>query len=367
MRFITRAIGIMGPVVLVTCAFGDNGNSSFLAQLSNLSTVGSTVPSNGDVNPYGTAVVPQSKGALVEGDVLVSNFNNSANNQGAGTTIVEIGSDGKPMVFAQLNTASLPGTCPGGVGLTTALVVLRSGWVIVGSLPTSDGTAATAQAGCLIVLNQNGQPVMTLAGNGINGPWDMTALDFDDVAILFVTNVLNGTVAADGQTVNGATVLRIVLATPSQDGTMPQELGRTPIASGLGEHSDPDALIVGPTGLGFAPNGTLYIADTVASRIAAVPNALFRMDSAGVGTTVSQGGALNGPLGLTIAPNGDILTVNASDGNIVETTPSGTQVATKAIDVSLQGAGTLFGLAITHDGKGVYFVDDGNNTLNVLR
>jgi parallel beta-helix repeat protein len=51
---------------------------------------------------------------------------------------------------------------------------------------------------------------------------------------------------------------------------------------------------------------------------------------------------------------------------MVETTADGRQVAVKAIDVSQQGGGTLFGLAITSNGKGVYFVDDGNNTLNLL-
>lgn len=72
------------------------------------------------------------------------------------------------------------------------------------------------------------------------------------------------------------------------------------------------------------------------------------------------------PLGLALVPNGDILTVNGGDGNMVEITTGGQQVAVQAVDVSQQGAGTLFGLAISPDGKGVYFVDDGNNTLNLL-
>jgi hypothetical protein len=37
----------------------------------------------------------------------------------------------------------------------------------------------------------------------------------------------------------------------------------------------------------------------------------------------------------------------------------------RAIDVSDQGAGTLFGLIATPNS--VYYIDDGNNTLNVLR
>jgi len=85
-----------------------------------------------------------------------------------------------------------------------------------------------------------------------------------------------------------------------------------------------------------------------------------------VGKTVSAHGALNGPLGLAIAPNGDILTVNSNDGNIVETTPPGSQVAVKTIDTSGMGAGTLFGLAVAPGGTGVYYVDDGDNTLDFL-
>jgi hypothetical protein len=280
---------------------------------------------------------------------------------------MDVAPNGTVKVFAQIGP-QLPGPCPGGVGLTTALVVLRSGWVVVGSLPTSDGTAATAKAGCLLVLNSAGQVVETFSGlvNGvrINGPWDMTAFDLGSVAELFVTNVLNGTVAAKGSVVNRGTVVRIILFIPNNG--MPQELLRTAVGSGFGERTDPAALVIGPTGVGLGADGTLYVADTLANRIAAIPNAVVRSGSGGTGTTVSSGGALNGPLGLTIAPNGDILTVNAGDGNIVETTPAGSQVATKTIDTSGQGAGTLFGLAITPNRKGVYFVDDGDNTLDLL-
>ena len=91
-----------------------------------------------------------------------------------------------------------------GVELTTALSVLPDGFVVVGSLPTSDGTSATASAGCLIVLNREGHAVEDLAGRHINGPWDMTAVPTEHGAALFVTNVLNGTVAANGAVVNPA-------------------------------------------------------------------------------------------------------------------------------------------------------------------
>src|SRR6266851_3083968 len=194
--------------VLFLSASADAADPSFLSTLHNVSTIASTVPGNGDVNPYGVALVPNTTGSLVANSVLVSNFNNVANLQGTGTTIVQISPSGALTMFAKIDAASLPGNCPGGVGLTTALVVLRSGFVIVGSLPTTDGTSATAKSGCLIILNSSGKPVATLSGNGINGPWDMTAVDMGNGAVLFVSNVLNGTVAAGGAIVSHGSVLR---------------------------------------------------------------------------------------------------------------------------------------------------------------
>ena len=124
----------------------------------------------------------------------------------------------------------------------------------------------------------------------------------------------------------------------------------------------------GAVGVGVGRNGTLYVADTINNRIAAIPNAIFRMHSAGTGVTVSKGSALKGPLGLVIAPNGDILTVNSLNGNLVETTPHGAQIAVKKLDTSgsSPGAGALFGLAVAPRGSGVYFVDDAVNTLDLL-
>ena len=64
--------------------------STFLGPLHTLTKVASTVPGNGDLNPYGVAVVPRTLGRLHRGDVLVSNFNDHTNAQGTGTTIVAV-------------------------------------------------------------------------------------------------------------------------------------------------------------------------------------------------------------------------------------------------------------------------------------
>ncbi len=83
------------------------------------------------------------------------------------------------------------------------------------------------------------------------------------------------------------------------------------------------------------------------------------------GTVLTEGGHLKEPLGLALAPNGNIITTNGGDGNMVETTPAGKQVATKTADTKT-GAGSLFGLVVAPGGKGIYFVDDGDNTLRLL-
>jgi sugar lactone lactonase YvrE len=148
----------------------------------------------------------------------------------------------------------------------------------------------------------------------------------------------------------------------------PLLVAHTVIGSGFGERTDPAALVVGPTGLGLDSHGTLFVADSVGNRITAIPAALIRLSSAGTGNVVTAGGALNTPLGLTIAPNGNVLTVNGGDGLLVETTPAGKQVATALLDNtgSPPGAGALFGLAVTPNANGIYYVDDAANTLNLF-
>ena len=338
----------------------------YLSHFATVTTVASTVPPNGDVNPYGVANVPFSTGSLVRGDTLVSNFNASNNTQGTGTTIVEVAPSGQVSVFAQINP-NLPG-CPGGIGLTTALSVLNDGYVVVGSLPVTEQGSGTPEAGCLIVLNSAGVPVETWAGHGINGPWDMTAQQlFGPFAQLFVTNVLNGTVAAAGNEVDQGTVLRLSVFEPA--GRPPLLFGTTTIATGFPEELNSSALVLGPTGVALEPNGTLYVADTVHSRIAAVPFATSRFfPASGGGLTVSQNGSLNSPLGLAVVPGGDLVAVNGNDGNAVEVTPFGAQVDTLTID-PFDSGGDLFGLAVAPGGHGILFVDDNGdaNTLDLLQ
>jgi hypothetical protein len=373
---------VLSMLVAATAALAADEHA-VLPPLKTISTIASTVPGNGDVNPYGMAQVRRTVGNLRAGHILISNFNDSANLQGTGTTIVDVAPDGHMSLFAALNAATLPGPCPGGVGLTTALVVLEQGWVIVGSLPTSDGTAATAQPGCLIVLDSLGNAVETFYGSLINGPWDMGAFDGEHEAKLFVTNVLNGTLAAGGQVVHGGTVTRLDLKVA--DTAMPVLESITVIASGFAERTDPVALVIGPTGVGLRAacasdrddcgeqggehrdGALLYVADTLNNRIAVIDHPLGRTTSAGTGHTLSTGGSLNAPLGLTVAPDGHLLIVNGDDGFITEITPGGAQIAKMLLDNvgSPPGNGALFGLVYNPE-HGIYFVDDNTSTVNLL-
>jgi hypothetical protein len=342
------------------------GSAAYLSHFSTLTTIASTVPGNGDQNPYGVFVIQQSTGRLQAGNVLVSNFNNAKNLQGTGKTIVEVTPGGQRTTFARINPSKLPGSCPGGVGLTTALEVLPGGWVVVGSTPSRNGQAATAKAGCLLVLNSNGKVKETISGYGINGPWDSAAVVRGRFAYLFVTNVLNGTVAAGGKVVHDGYVLRLKLRL--HRAAPPSLVASTVIAKGYPQRTDSVAFILGPTGVGLSQSGKLYVAETLTSRIFAISDAVFGPGSLGQGALVTKGGKLNMPLGLAIAPNGHVLTVNGGDGRIVETTPAGAQIFSRYLDMSgfPPGAGALFGLAVTPYQGGVYYVDDATNTLNLF-
>lgn len=368
-RALLCTLGLLCPIAwALGPALAHASSPPFLAGLTP-AAIATTQPRNMDQNPYGIVSVPSNVGSLHRGDLLVSNFNDSANTQGTGTTIVQIPRGGNSQVpgsasvFARIRASKLPEPCPGGVGLTTALAVTRSGLVIVGSLPTTDSQLDTAGSGCLLVLNSKGRVVETIAGAPINGPWDMTAVDHGSFVTLFVTNVENGDVATSPTPVDDGTVVRLQLLTIP--GVRPVVFGERVIATGFPELASSTAVVLGPTGVALSDDGTLYVADTEGNRIAAIPDALFRQfPIGGGGITVTDNGALNAPLGMTLAPNGDILTANGGDGLVVETRPQGKQVA--QLDTGF-GGGSLFGLTLAPSADKVYLVDDGNNTLAVLR
>jgi hypothetical protein len=322
----------------------------------------STVPPNGDLNPYGVAFVPlnfsSGSGPLQPGDILVSNFNNSMNLQGTGTTIVRIPASGPVSTF--FAGPPHPGGSSG-LGLSTALAVLRKGFVIVGNVPSKDGTDATVRPGSLLVIDNTGQVISTISGPLIRGPWDMTVQDEGDRAIAFVSNVLAGT------------VVRLELSVASNGVTV---TNTTVIASGYHHRGDPAAFEVGPTGLVYDSGpDVLYVASTEDNAVFAVQQAGTRTGSGGTGTIIySDAVHLHGPLAMAEAPNGHLLVSNSdvinSDPNqpseIVEFTKTGQFVKQLSVDPAQGGS---FGLAVKANrqtGTTLFAaVDDNTATLTV--
>jgi hypothetical protein len=340
----------------------------FLASIHHDTTLSTTVPANGDQNPYAIVVAPVSAGSIQKDDVLVTNFNNDKNLQGLGTTIVDYNPATKQLsVFAEL-PRHLP-QCPGGIGLTTAMTMLKSGWVIVGSTPSEDGTTATLGKGCLLILDSHGKLAGALTGANIDGPWgNMATVDKGKTATLFISNAgfELGAPTADSPVVKLATVLRLELTIP--DGKPPFVKSQTVIGSGFGAQADKDAFLVGPTGVQLGKDDTLYLSDAIGNRINAIRHASTRTTSAGIGRIVTQDGLLQRPLALTTAPNGNLLVANGQNGQVVEIDPlTGKQLSAIWVDQNKAqtppGSGDLFGIAMTPAGNGFYYVEDEVNTL----
>jgi hypothetical protein len=337
-------------------------------------TLTSTVTDNGDVNPYAVVVAPASSGKIEKDDVLVDNFNNISNLQGTGTTIVGYRPSTKTTYLFAKIPQNLP-ECPGGVGLTTAMTMLKSGWVIVGSTPSKDGTTATKGDGCVIVLDSTGKLVSVWSGPSINDPWgDMAVVDDGSTATLFISMAgfaIPGPDVIDPKTklpvvVRKSTVLRLELSIPQ--GKPPELVSQTVVGDGFAARADRDNFLLGPTGLALAPDHTLYVTDGLDNVITALPDATTRNDSAGVGKIVTQGGLLAWPLAMIWSPEGHLLVCNGKDGRLVEIDPvAGKQIYAQWINndqaQSPPGNGDLFGIALSPDKTGFYYVMDDVNTL----
>ena len=342
----------------------------YLKGIKHFTTLTSTVPDNGDQNPYAIVVAPVSAGKITAGDVLVTNFNDKNNLQGLGTTIVAFTPSTKKLTLF----ASIPRhleQCPGGIGLTTAMTMLKSGWVIVGSLPSQDGTTSTKGQGCLVVLDSQGNLASVITSANINGPWgNMAVIDNGTSAVLFLSNTGFGVEAPGQDVVNEANVVRLELTIPA--GKPPTVAKETVIASGFGEQADKDVFIIGPTGLALGRDDALYVSDAIGNRIARIPDAVKRTTSAGTGEDVTKDGLLRRPLAMVMAPNGNLLVTNGLNGQCVEINPAtGKQLHALWIDAnraqSPPGSGDLFGIAMTPTGDGFYYVKDEMNTLVLAR
>ena len=320
----------------------------------------STVAANGDMTPYGVAFVPTrfpAGGILNAGDLLISDFANKEGKAGLGVSLVRIRPTGAQSTFFQGS----------GVGLAAGLKVLRAGFVLVASLPTLDGTTATVQQGSLLVIDKNGSQVTSIADPDLlDGPWDLAVLDRGPTALVFVSNVLNGTVT------------RLVLTvTQTATGQTVTASNLTRIASGYVHRIDPAVPVIGPSGLAYDPrHDVLFVASTGDNTIFRVANAGTTTADNGRGMVLFNDQAhLHGPLGLVIGPNGHLLVTNSggmlADPNkasdVVEFTDHGQLIAQQAIDPKSGGG---FGLHFTLDETGVRrlaWINDHWNTVTIVK
>ncbi len=363
------ALALSAAAMLGTPLAAHADPQGLLETVHHHTTLINTVPDNGDQNPYAIFVAPVSAGSVKQGDVLVDNFNNAANLQGTGSTIVDYHPDTKQMTLFATIPRDLK-ECPGGVGLSTAMTMLKSGWVIVGSTPSNDGTTGTKGAGCMIVLDSGGKIAKVISSPNINDPWgNMAVVDNGDHATLFVSNAGFGVGSADGNppVFKQATVLRMDLDIPS--GQAPVVKSETVVASGFGAQADKGVFLVGPTGLALSPdNKLLYVSDAIGNRISVIEDPLTRDTSAGVGRQLTADGLLHRPLAMITTPQGHLLVTNALNGQVVEIDPvAAKQLYARWIDTdkaqSPPGNGDLFGIALTPAGDGFYYVQDDVNTL----
>jgi DNA-binding beta-propeller fold protein YncE len=307
------------------------------------------------VNPYGVAFAPKNLPAgpgLQAGDILVSNFNNSQNLQGTGTTIVRVDKGGNVTTFY---TSNAP-------GLSAALGVLSDGIVLIGNLPTADGTSATAQAGRLAVLNRAGQFLGTFGSlSTVDGPWGMAIYDTGNgvsgTAHVFLSNVLSGVVSRFDITYTATTINAIDLV----------------LANNFSHRADPAALELGPSGLAYNPQiDTLYVASSADNAIYEIPKAVASSSAVSATLLVQDLVHLHGPLDLAILPNNHLVVANSDGSNLdpnqpselVEYTATGQFVNQMPVDPNNGGA---FGLAVNNLGWGTIRLSAVDDNANILK
>ena len=371
--FLQQNLAGLAAILAVAGAPAVAGAASdgYLNSIHHFTTLTTTVPDNGDQNPYAIVVAPVSAGTIKKDDVLIDNFNDHNNLQGLGSTIVDLqpSDEDSWRLFASI-PRHLP-QCPGGVGLTTAMTMLKSGWVIVGSLPSQDGTTGTKGPGCLVVLDSKGNVAATIAGPNINGPWgNMAVIDNGTTATLFVSNTGFGVGAPGQDRREQGERVRLNLSIPP---------GKPPTV----RRSDNDRRRLRPAGRQGCVHHRAYRPGAGGRRDALCFGRHRQPHRSDPGRRnaqrqrrhrpdVTKDGLLQRPLAMAIAPNGNLLVTNGLNGQVVEIDPvSGKQLYALWVDAnraqSPPGSGDLFGIAMTPAGDGFYYVEDEMNTLVLAR
>ena len=323
-----------------------------LSGLHTQTTIGSTVdpgpgPGTGDQNPYGLAIAPITAGKLTAGDLVVCNFNDAANVQGNGTTIVALHPVGGATPTHVAQNAALKGC--------DALTLSANDTIYTAAF-VSNRAPIVAPSGAVISPNPN--PAWSGPFGVIFSP---TTGPFGTSSV-FESNANSGTVTRMNITAGAVTSVDTII-------------------SGFTKNTGVPGMIAGASGLTYDPNGDqLYVVDGAANRLLAFTNASsipaggitvtsssFTGPSAAQARVVSANPAINVPISAALLVNGDVVVGNTGDNKMLEFAPSGALVATKLVDAGPTGA--IFGIVATGTtpaNQKIYFNDDNTNTVVLI-
>ena len=317
-----------------------------LNTLHTQTTIGSTVV-NGDQNPYGLAIAPVSAGKITAGDLIVCNFNDPANVQGTGTTIVGLHpvAGATPYLIAQ--NAQLD--------WCAALTLDGSDRIYTADYSANDDLVFSP-AGTLT------STITTVAWNGAFGElYAPTAGPFGSASV-FATSVNAGTVVRldlmNGSVVSGETIV-----------------------AGFTKNTGQPGSLWGASGLTYDPNGDqLYVVDGNANRLYAfrgassipangvtVAGTSFGGPAAANARLVASGAPMNLPISAALLENGNVVVGNTGDNNVLEYSPAGVLLGEKLVDAGATGA--IFGMVATGTAPAnqkIYFNDDNTSAVVLI-
>lgn len=352
-------------------------NPSILSLLAaaSITTIGPVSASNGDDNPYGLAIAPAAAAPIAKGDLLVCNFNDSAQVQGNGTTIIGLHPQAGATPYLIAQSAMLKGC--------NALIALADDSI----------SAAAWTSGLNPLVAPNGALNTPFTNAAITAPWGEAYVEAQggSGAALYISNAPGGaTYAASGN------IVRVML-----NGDAPTSI--TEIVKGFCTGGAPGG-IYGPAGLTYdASSDTLYVIDTASNSVIALANVskigadgvtvngqctavslstptampTFSGSASSSARVIAHGAPLSTPLSAALLSDGDLLVGNADIG----VTQSNVPTINLMIEVSpwLPGGfvgkpfqadgtapGALFGIAATVNSAGkqiVYFNDDNANAV----
>lgn len=331
--------------------------------------LGSAVAANGDANPYGIAVVPQTMGNLVAGNLLVADFNNPAGTAGGGMSIVQV----DPTTRTSTTFVSgLPVSGPVGIAINPV-----NDGVWVGDFGATGGTSSndllilpTGVVKATFDTSTTASPVTSGDQPTFGGVWGQ-GVSQTSAGISFYYGTTGSGVTGAG----GGEVWRLdPHPTATTSNGQPVNSAYVEIASGLGDNATSMALPVtaanaaGPQGFAYdSSNGTLYVSDDANNTIYALPGAATATAPVAP-MVVARGGAIDTPENLAIDPaSGDLIVANAGNNTVVALDPTtGNVMWSRSLDRGAPGA--LFGIAVVAgtSSSTLYYDDDYTNALYAL-